>query len=129
LCRALDAAVCGRGQVVLIAGEPGIGKTTLAREFAAIATMRGARVLWGRTGDREGSPPYWPWTQALRAFIEHETADDLRAFCGSGARYIGIITTEVRESIRVGKRSSVPVEESARFRLADAVRGFFQRAA
>jgi len=129
LCRALDAALCGRGQVVLIAGEPGIGKTTLAQQFAAIATRRGVRVLWGRSGDRGGSPPYWPWAQALRAFAEHETADDLRAFCGPGARHVSMIIPELRERFLFGERSSVPEDESARFRLGDAVRAFFQRAA
>jgi predicted ATPase len=44
----LDAAVAGRGGVVLLAGEPGIGKTRLAEELAARAAARGALVLWGR---------------------------------------------------------------------------------
>ena len=44
----LDAAVGGHGGVVLLGGEPGIGKTRLAEELAAKATERGALVLWGR---------------------------------------------------------------------------------
>jgi hypothetical protein len=44
----LDAAAGGRGGVVLLGGEPGVGKTRLAEELAAQATARGAVVLWGR---------------------------------------------------------------------------------
>src|SRR5262245_5044870 len=73
---ALDGALRGRGQVVLTSGEPGIGKTTLVQEFAATATERGVRVLWGRCGDREGSPPYWPWAEVFRSFTQEESADD-----------------------------------------------------
>ena len=127
LCRALDGALAGRGQVVLIAGEAGIGKTTLAQEFAAISAKRGARVLWGRCGDREGSPPYWPWAEALRAFAAEESTERLRLLFGQAARHIGLVMPELRESLLVGERSSVPDDESARFRLADAVRAFFQQ--
>jgi len=128
LCRALDGALCGRGQVVLTAGEPGIGKTTLAQEFAATATQRGVRVLWGRCGDREGSPPYWPWAEVLRAFAEEESADNVRAFFAPGARYISLVVPELRERFAF-ERSSVPDDQSVRFHVADAVRALFHRAA
>src|ERR1700756_5998334 len=53
----LDAAVGGRGGVVLVAGEPGIGKTRLAEELAARASGRGAAVLWGRCWEGAGAAP------------------------------------------------------------------------
>jgi predicted ATPase len=61
---ALDAAVAGRGALVLVTGEPGIGKTTLLSETARVAADRGAHVLRGRCWDVGGAPAYWPWTQA-----------------------------------------------------------------
>src|SRR5262245_56468065 len=57
----LEDTLAGRGRVVLLEGEPGIGKTRLASEFAAFAERRGARVLVGRCYEGEGAPPFWPW--------------------------------------------------------------------
>jgi len=47
LCELLQQVMEGQGQVVLITGEPGIGKTRLLEELAALAIARGARVLSG----------------------------------------------------------------------------------
>jgi hypothetical protein len=47
LRRAAEAALAGDGQVVLLTGEAGIGKTALAAEAAGWAAARGARVVWG----------------------------------------------------------------------------------
>ncbi len=59
-----DLLAAGTGQVVLVAGEPGVGKTRLAEEASARAKAQGPAVAWGRAS--EGSPPYWPWRQVLR---------------------------------------------------------------
>src|SRR6266704_353923 len=66
LVAGLDDAVAGRGGLFLLSGEPGIGKSRLADEFAAHAKERGGRVLWGRCWEAGGAPPYWPWVQAFR---------------------------------------------------------------
>ena len=57
----LDDALGGRGRLVMLAGEPGIGKTRTAQELAVLAEQRGALVLWGWCYEGEGAPPYWPW--------------------------------------------------------------------
>jgi DNA-binding SARP family transcriptional activator len=67
LSPALEDAAAGRGRLFLISGESGIGKTRLVDELASRAKDAGASVLWGRCSKRGGAPPYWPWTQALRA--------------------------------------------------------------
>jgi tetratricopeptide (TPR) repeat protein len=67
LLAALDDAFAGRGALLLLRGEPGIGKTRLAEELAARAEARGARAAWGRCWEGEGAPAYWPWVQILRA--------------------------------------------------------------
>jgi DNA-binding SARP family transcriptional activator len=63
---ALDSAAAGRGGLLWLAGEPGIGKTRLAQEVAAAAAGRGFAVGWGRSPDNEGVPAFWPWRQVLQ---------------------------------------------------------------
>jgi len=58
---ALEDALSGRGRMVTLVGEPGIGKSRTAQELATYAGLRGAQVLWGRCYEEQGAPPYWPW--------------------------------------------------------------------
>jgi DNA-binding SARP family transcriptional activator len=64
LAEKLGAAQSGRAQVVLVAGEPGIGKTSLIRRFAK---QTGAAMVWGACPEQVAAPPLWPWEQILRA--------------------------------------------------------------
>jgi DNA-binding CsgD family transcriptional regulator len=66
LRRRLDRAVTGRGSLVVIAGEPGIGKTALAAAGDEVARAMGMAVAWGCCSDPDGAPPFWPWRQLLR---------------------------------------------------------------
>ncbi len=60
----------GQRQFVLLAGEPGIGKTRLATEFARRAHREGATVLYGRS-DAESLIPYQPFVTALAHYVAH----------------------------------------------------------
>ncbi|TML65715.1 MAG: adenylate/guanylate cyclase domain-containing protein [Actinobacteria bacterium] len=66
--RALTSAIEGSKQVVLLAGESGMGKTTLAAELARRAAARGTVVLYGRC-DEEAIVPHQPFVEALRPYI------------------------------------------------------------
>lgn len=57
----------GRGGLVLVTGEAGIGKTSLVEALAEDARARGLGVAWGAAWDGGGAPAYWPWIQVLRA--------------------------------------------------------------
>lgn len=61
----LDDAGAGHGRTVLVGGEAGIGKSRLLGSLARAAEERGATVVWGRTTELDGAPPYWPWLQVL----------------------------------------------------------------
>jgi len=63
----LADARAGRGRLVLLAGEPGIGKTRLAEELARHADAAGTALGRGRTSEDEGSPPYWVFRQLARS--------------------------------------------------------------
>jgi DNA-binding SARP family transcriptional activator len=65
------------GGTVLVAGEPGIGKTRLIDELATSARARGAWVLRGRAFEAEMVRPYGPWIDALRPIA---TAPEARPF-------------------------------------------------
>ena len=60
----------GNSNVLLISGEPGIGKTRLARELTALAEAGRATVLWGECY-AEGGAPYAPITQIARYLCAH----------------------------------------------------------
>ncbi|MBI2202407.1 MAG: AAA family ATPase, partial [Candidatus Rokubacteria bacterium] len=64
---ALDEARWGRGRVVAILGDAGIGKTTLLRALAAEASAQGAHVLLGHAHESEQILPFGPWVDALRS--------------------------------------------------------------
>ncbi len=66
---AFDEAFAGHGGLVMLVGEPGIGKTRTTQELETYARMRGAQVLWGRTHESGGAPPYWPWLQAGNQWV------------------------------------------------------------
>jgi DNA-binding CsgD family transcriptional regulator len=68
----LTAARAGRGNLVLIGGEAGIGKTTLAEHLCGEATQQGALVLVGRCYDLTETPPYGPW---LELFARYRPTD------------------------------------------------------
>jgi DNA-binding SARP family transcriptional activator len=79
---ALDQAQRGRGSLVLLTGEQGIGKSRLAAEFDARATAQGAVVTWGRSWRGAHTPPLWPWAQVLQSLA--------RAFDGADGAALSV---------------------------------------
>jgi hypothetical protein len=67
----LDALTEGRGNLVLVAGDAGLGKTRLTEE--AVRLARDANVATARVTcwAEAGAPPFWPWVTLLRATIDH----------------------------------------------------------
>jgi class 3 adenylate cyclase/tetratricopeptide (TPR) repeat protein len=129
LREALDDALSGRGRLVLLAGEPGIGKTRCCEELATYARLRGAQVLTGRCYETQGAPAYWPWVQVVRSHAHARDPDDLRSELGSGASVIAQVVPEV--AARVVGLDAPPVldPEQARFRLFDSITSFLKNAA
>src|SRR5580698_8184845 len=94
---AFDRMLAGKRQVVLICGEPGIGKTRCAEALASVAEDQGALVLWGRCHEEAGAPPYWPWVQILRAYIDTYSLAEVRLIMGATTKDIAALIPELLE--------------------------------
>src|SRR5262245_19604752 len=77
LNRAMESAWAGRGPLVAILGEAGIGKTRLLDELIEIALRRGAQVVPGRCYETEQIFPFGPWVNILRTAIQGRDLDGL----------------------------------------------------
>jgi hypothetical protein len=129
LLTALADARSGRGGLVLIGGEPGIGKTRLADETAARARDQGVTILWGKCWEAGGAPAYWPWVQAMRTYIRGADLERLQDEMGPSTQDIVQVLPEIGDYFP-DLKARVPVDpEAARFHLFDSTAGFLRRAA
>src|SRR5262245_3388308 len=124
LRRQFDAAAAGRTGVLLLAGEPGIGKTRLLDAAASHAAAEGAGVLRGGASDAEGMPPYLPFLEALGQHIRTATPEALLEQTGPLASVLATILPEL--PLRLGELpAGYPLPpEQARLRLYEAVGTF-----
>jgi DNA-binding SARP family transcriptional activator len=128
LSEAWVQATEGRRRVVLIAGEPGIGKTRLAGRVARRAHGEGATVLHGQC-DEEVQAPYRPWVDALRQYLENAPQAVLERHV---AEHGGELTRLVRTLARRMPGLPAPSRsdpEAERYLLFNAVAGLFAEAA
>src|SRR5712692_9483143 len=99
LLRCLDVTARGQGRLMLVAGEPGIGKTRLLAEFAERAQAEGWQVLVGHAYDTEGMPPYLPFSEALRDYVRAAPLDDLRAQLDEAGPEVALIAPDIRRRL------------------------------
>jgi DNA-binding SARP family transcriptional activator len=125
----LEGVLSGNGALVLVGGEPGVGKSRFAEALAAHARERSVRVLVGRCWEAGGAPSYWPWVQALRSYVRESRPEALRSQVGAGAADLATIVPELRELLPDLPASPELDSEGARFRLFDSVASFLRNAA
>ncbi len=125
---ALEDALSGRGRLVTLVGEPGIGKTRIAQELATYAGLRQCQMLWGRCYEGVGAPAYWPWVQAIRSYVREQDPQELRSVMGAGAADIAEIVSDITEVLPDVKPPPQLEPEQARFRLFDSITAFLKGA-
>ena len=126
---ALAEVRAGHGRMVLVAGEPGIGKTRLARELSEEAQADGWQVLWGRAWEEDGAPSFWPWVQIARAWMSERPLEELSSAVAADAAVIGQLVPELAERLPGLPTPSRLEPALARFRLFDGITGWLRRAA
>ena len=128
LKRAVDGALQGRGGLVMVGGEPGIGKTRLADEAGVYARLGGAQVLTGRCYEAESAVPYMPFVAAIRAYVTTRPPEDLRQELGEAASDVAKLVSEIRN--RIPDLPATPRQngEEERHRLFEAVSSFLVNA-
>jgi len=120
LGRVYDDVAGGNRRIVLVCGEPGIGKTRLAAEFVRRACADGAIALYGRC-DEEGLLAQQPFVEALRHYVtlcpRHELAAQIQLVSGELRR----IVPELAHRIPDLPEPLAGDPEGARSRLFEAV--------
>ena len=126
---AFDGAMSWDGAMVMVVGEPGIGKTSLCEQLATYATLRGGSSLVGHCYE-EGSLslPYLAFVEAMRSYVLGREPESLKEELGSGASEVARIVSEVRERVQVEPSPSGD-PEVVRYRLMHAVSSFLRNAA
>jgi len=108
LAGAWRRAACGRGEVLFVSGEAGIGKTRLLGELALTATLEGGRVFRGTTSSPEETP-YQSIVEALREALPFLEAADIRPIWLSA---LSVLLPEL--SLRQSDLTALPVLDAAR---------------
>jgi DNA-binding CsgD family transcriptional regulator len=117
--RAIEGMRAKRGGLLVVAGEPGIGKTRLAEEACGLAGSAGARIAWGRCVELEGAPAYWPWIQVLRSLASETGPANVDVIDGPALEISSFLRGSGAATGDAGRRRRRETED--RFRLFDDV--------
>jgi AAA ATPase domain len=120
----LEAALGGSGRVVLLGGEPGIGKTRLASVLAEEAESRGVPVWWGRGWEDGSAPAFWSWNSALRRWMDRVGAAAVDSAAGSWSAELAHVFPVLRDGGPEPLTSESWESDGARFRFFDIASRF-----
>jgi class 3 adenylate cyclase len=124
--QALRKTAAGSGSLVLLAGEPGIGKSRLTQELMEIARDEGTTVMSGQCYEGDWTPPYGPFAEAIEGYAAQTDGEQLQHDLGPGAAAIARIAPAVRDKVpETGEPARLRPEEE-RVRLFDAVAQFLK---
>ena len=126
---AFDGAMSGQGALMMVVGEPGIGKTATCEQLATYVALRGGKTLVGHCYEKGSlSLPYLGFVEALRSYAITRDSQELKKELGTGATDVARIVSEIREKLKIKPKASRDPEED-RYRLMQAVTSFLTQAA
>ncbi|GAB4581480.1 MAG: hypothetical protein Fur0022_42270 [Anaerolineales bacterium] len=127
LLRLWDLAQIGRGQMVLVGGEAGVGKSFLAEQLGAQAES--AVVLVGQCGELETSSPYQPFVDVLREYLIRRASLDGIDHLDDDANILATLLPQIRQFVP-NLPELPPLEpEQERSRLMRSISEVIKRAA
>lgn len=126
---ALDRALAGNGSLVMIGGEPGVGKTRLCEEVMREAEQRGCRVLLGRCYESEAAVPYMPFVEILEKASQVVDRDVFLQALGDSAPEIARVLPRLRRMYpQIPAPLELPPEQERRY-LFNSIHEFLMRGA
>ncbi|UCD58877.1 MAG: AAA family ATPase, partial [Candidatus Hydrogenedentota bacterium] len=125
----LGDAAKGQGSLVMIGGEPGLGKTRLAEELVSEARQSGFLTLTGHCYEMEGAPSYIPFVELIESAARLVESDALLNALGDSAPEVAKLMPELRRLFPdIPPAPELPPEHARRY-LFNGVREFVARAA
>ncbi|HVE63253.1 MAG TPA: AAA family ATPase [Mycobacteriales bacterium] len=115
---AVELALAGPGRLILVAGEPGIGKTRLAEEVGRHAEASGAQVLVGSCYESGAGLPYMPLVEILTSYVERTGAQEVASRLGAHSAAAARLVPALRSATTVAELAP---EGADRFELFDAI--------
>ena len=123
----LASTIDGHGGMVLVGGEPGVGKTALVRQLIAEAERRGAFAVFGRCYESEGTVAYSPFVEMLEQAMSLMPADVVMEDMGESASEVARMVPELRRRFPdIPEALDLPVEQQRRY-FFNAVSSFISR--
>ncbi len=124
--RAFNQAGSGQRRVIFTCGEPGIGKSRLARDFARWSeeTQR-ATVLWSYCYEMSGLLPYQSIADAISAHVQTCNPEQLRSMLGTSAADLAKIAPDIRLKLPDLPQAEPISPEAERRDLYNAVAHYF----
>ena len=125
----LVSTIDGHGGMVLVGGEPGVGKTALVRQLIVEAERRGALAVFGRCYESEGSVAYSPFVEMLEQALSLMPADVILEDMGESAPEVARMVPELRRRFpEIPEALELPPEQQRRY-FFNAVASFLSRGA